>query len=68
MRYRLKTSEGRAIYARRKSTVEPVIGNIKRSMGFRQFSLRGIEKVAGEWTLACASWNMRRMHSLKWAL
>jgi len=68
MRYRLKTSEGRAIYARRKSTVEPVIGNIKRSMGFRQFLLRGIEKVAGEWTLACASWNMRRMHSLKWAL
>ncbi len=68
MRYRLKTPAGRAIYARRKSTVEPVIGNIKRSMGFRQFLLRGIEKVRGEWTLACASWNMRRMHCLRYAL
>jgi hypothetical protein len=48
MLYRLRTPDGRAIYARRKSTVEPVIGNIKRSMGFRQFSLRGIEKVSGE--------------------
>lgn len=44
MRYRLRTTEGRAIYAQRKATVEPVIGNIKRSMGFRQFLLRGIEK------------------------
>ena len=67
MRYRLKTSEGRQTYARRKSTVEPVIGNLKRSMGFRQFLLRGIEKVGGEWTLICASWNIRRMHTLRWA-
>ncbi len=64
MRYRLHTAEGRAIYALRKSTVEPVFGNLKRSMGFRQFLLRGIEKVSGEWTLACASWNIRRMYVL----
>ena len=64
MLYRLRTPEGRAIYAKRKSTVEPVIGNIKRSMGFRQFSLRGIEKAGGEWTLVCASWNLRRLHAL----
>lgn len=64
MLYRLRTPEGRAIYAKRKSTVEPVIGNIKRSMGFRQFLLRGIEKAGGEWTLVCASWNLRRLHAL----
>lgn len=64
MRYRLRTPEGRAIYALRKSTVEPVIGNIKRSMDFRQFLLRGFEKVSGEWMLACTSWNIRRLYSL----
>jgi transposase len=64
MRYRLQTAKGRALYAQRKSTVEPVIGNIKRSMSFRQFLLRGIEKVSGEWTLACASWNLRRLHAM----
>lgn len=64
MRYRMKTAPGRKLYADRKSTVEPVIGNIKRSMGFRQFFVRGIEKVTGEWTLACASWNLRRLHVL----
>ena len=67
MRHRLQTTEGRALYAQRKSTVEPVIGNIKRSMGFRQFLLRGIAKVNGEWNLACASWNVRRLHALSLA-
>jgi transposase len=65
MRYRLRTTAGRAIYARRKSTVEPVIGNLKRSMGFRQFLMRGFEKASGEWTLACLAWNLRRIHALK---
>ncbi len=65
MRYRLKTPEGRRIYSRRKCTVEPVIGNLKRSMGFRQFLLRGIEKTSAEWMLACASWNVRRLHALQ---
>jgi hypothetical protein len=64
MRYRLRTTAGRAIYARRKSTVEPVIGNIKRSMGFRQFLMRGFEKASAEWTLACLAWNLRRIHAL----
>jgi transposase len=64
MRYRLRTTVGHAIYARRKSTVEPVIGNIKRSMGFRQFLVRGFEKASGEWTLACLAWNLRRIHTL----
>ena len=65
MRYRLRTPAGRAIYARRKCTVEPVIGNLKRSMGFRQFLLRGFEKASAEWTLACASWNLRRLYAMK---
>ncbi len=64
MRHRLRTPEGRAVYARRKCTVEPVIGNLKRSMNLRQFLLRGIEKVRGEWTLACVSWNLRRLHAI----
>jgi transposase len=67
MRYRLRTPAGRAIYARRKCTVEPVIGNLKRSMGFRQFLLRGLEKVSAEWTLTCACWNLRRLHAMKLA-
>ena len=67
MRYRLRTPMGRAIYARRKCTVEPVIGNLKRSMGFRQFSLRGFEKVSAEWMLACTSWNLRRLYAMKMA-
>lgn len=63
MCYRLKTPEGRQMYARRKCTVEPVIGNLKRSMGFRQFLLRGLEKPSAEWMLACASWNVRKLHA-----
>lgn len=48
MRYQLQTKAGRAIYAQRKCTVEPVIGIVKSVMGFRQFSLRGLENVKGE--------------------
>lgn len=65
MKYRLRTAEGRALYGRRKCTVEPVFGQIKRAMGFRQFSLRGLEKVAGEWTLVTIAYNMRRMNQLR---
>ncbi len=61
MAYRLKTQAGRACYALRKQTVEPVFGIIKSVMGFRQFSLRGIEKVKGEWSLVCLAWNVKRM-------
>ncbi|WP_292981503.1 transposase, partial [Nitrosomonas sp.] len=45
--------------------VEPVFGIIKSVMGFRQFSLRGLNKVKGEWTLVCLAWNLKRMASLR---
>ena len=51
MAHKLKTPEGRALYALRKQTPEPVFGTIKSVLGFRQFSLRGLEKVRGEWSL-----------------
>ena len=51
MKHRLKTPTGRTIYAERKCTPEPVFGIIKSVLGFRQFSLRGIEAVDGEWNL-----------------
>lgn len=65
MAYRLKTPEGRALYGRRKSTVEPVFGQIKRVLGFRQFLLRGFERVCGEWTLVTISYNLRRLFQLR---
>jgi transposase len=65
MAHRLKTKTGRARYALRKQTVEPVFGIIKSAMGFRQFSLRGLEKVKGEWTLVCLAWNLKRMAVLR---
>jgi transposase len=64
MKHRLKTIEGRAIYAKRKSTVEPVFGIIKAVMGFRQFLLRGLKQVAGEWDLVCIAYNLKRMYAL----
>jgi hypothetical protein len=64
MKHRLKTIVGKAIYAKRKSTVEPVFGIIKAVMGFRQFLLRGLKKVAGEWDLVCIAYNLKRMCAL----
>ena len=65
MTHRLKTKAGRAIYALRKQTVELVFGIIKSVMGFRQFSLRGLSKVTGEWALVCLAWNIKRMAVLR---
>ena len=65
MAHRLKTKAGRALYALRKQTVEPVFGIIKSVMGFRQFSLRGLDKVRGEWSLVCLAWNLKRMAVLR---
>ena len=65
MAHRLKTKAGRALYALRKQTVEPVFGIIKSVMGFRQFSLRGLTKVSGEWTLVCLAWNLKRLAVLR---
>jgi transposase len=64
MAYKLKTDIGKIIYSLRKSTVEPVIGIIKETLGFRQFSLRGWVGVAGEWCLVCLAYNLKRMHVL----
>ena len=64
MAHRLKTPEGRALYALRKQTPEPVFGFIKSVLGFRQFSLRGLEKVRGEWSLVTMAWNIKRMFVL----
>ena len=64
MAQKLATPEGRAIYAQRKHLVEAVNGWIKNILGFRQFSLRGLEAVQGEWDLVCLALNLRRMRTL----
>ena len=64
MRHRLATPEGKRLYALRKQTPEPVFGIIKSVMGFRQFSLRGLDKVKGEWRLVTMAWNIKRMFAL----
>ena len=64
MAHRLKTLEGRKLYAQRKHTPEPVFGIIKSVLGFRQFLLRGLDKVRGEWNLVAMAWNLKRMFVL----
>ena len=64
MKHRLQTREGKALYAKRKSTIEPAFGLIKHVQGFRQFLLRGVEAVQGEWNLVCIGYNLKRMHEL----
>ena len=68
MRHRLQTREGKKRYALRKQTPEPVFGIIKSVLGFRQFLLRGLEKVRGEWKLVTMAWNMKRMFALAGAI
>ncbi len=65
MAHRLKTRTGRATYALRKQSVEPVFGIIKSVMGFRQFLTRGLDNVQNEWTLVCLAWNLKRMAVLR---
>ncbi len=65
---RLQTRQGRALYAKRKTTSEPPFGGIKHGMRFRQFLLRGFEATKGEWHLASIAWNLRRMFTLSRAL
>ncbi len=65
MAHRLKTPAGRKLYALRKQTPEPVFGIIKSTMGFRQFLLRGMRNVQGEWNLVTMSWNIKRMFALQ---
>jgi len=64
MAHRLRTPEGKKLYGLRKQTPEPVFGIIKSVLGFRQFSLRGLDKARGEWTLVTMAWNMKRMFAL----
>lgn len=63
MKRKLKTKVGKAIYAARKCVVEPVFGQIKQARGFRQFLLRGKEKVKGEWALVCLTHNLLRLYA-----
>jgi hypothetical protein len=64
MKHRLQTAAGKAVYALRKSTSEPVFGILKQVMGFRGFLLRGFEAVLHEWDLLCMAWNIKRLRIL----
>jgi hypothetical protein len=63
MKRKLQTKAGKAVYAARKCVVEPVFGQIKQARGFRQFLLRGKEKVKGEWALLCLTHNVLRLYA-----
>jgi transposase len=64
MKRKLQTKAGKAVYAARKTIVEPVFGQIKQARGFRQFLMRGIDKVSGEWALVCLTHNILKLHRL----
>ena len=64
MTRKLQTKAGQAVYATRKMIVEPVFGQIKQARGFRQFLLRGLAKVRGEWALVCLTHNILKMHRI----
>jgi transposase len=64
MARKLHTKAGARVYAARKAIVEPVIGQIKQARGFRQFLLRGFEKVQGEWSLVCTTHNILKLYRL----
>jgi hypothetical protein len=64
MRHLLQTKEGKKRYALRKQTPEPVFGIIKSALGFRQFTLRGLDKVRSERSLVTMAWNLKRMFAL----
>jgi transposase len=61
MRAKLATESGRAVYARRKTIVEPVFGQIKEARGFRRFLLRGLAQIRGEWRLVCLTHNLLKI-------
>jgi transposase len=68
MAYKLRTKEGRVCYAKRKQIVEPVFGQIKQVRGFRQFLVRGLKKVQGEWKLVCLTHNLLKIWRYQCAL
>jgi transposase len=61
MAAKVRTSHGRALYARRKVIVEPVFGQIKEARGFRRFLLRGLANIRGEWCLVCLTHNLLKL-------
>ncbi len=61
MAYKLRTKKGRETYAKRKGMIEPIFGQIKQARGFRQFLLRGMEKMRGEWSLVCMTHNLLKL-------
>ena len=68
MAHKLRTASGRACYAKRKHIVEPVFGQMKHVRGFRQFLLRGLKKVRGEWNLLCLTHNLLKIWRCQYAL
>jgi len=64
MKHRLATPEGKKLYGLRKQIPEPVFGIIKSVLGFRHFSMRGLDKARGEWNLVTMAWNIKRMFAL----
>ena len=68
MRAKMNTTEARQMYRKRRQSVEPVFGIIKSVMGFRQFLLRGLANVSGEWTLVGLAYNFKRLWRLRQAL
>ena len=61
MTAKVRTPEGKALYARRKVIVEPVFGQIKEARGFRRFLLRSLQKIRGEWCLVCLTHNVLKL-------
>jgi len=61
MAAKVRTPEGKALYAKRKVIVEPVFGQIKEARGFRRFLLRGLQKIRGEWHLVCLGHNLLKI-------
>jgi hypothetical protein len=61
MAAKVRTPEGKALYARRKVIVEPVFGQIKEARGFRRFLLRGLDNIRGEWRLVCLTHNLLKI-------
>ena len=68
MARKLRTKKGRETYSKRKSIVEPVFGQIKGARGFVQFSLRGLEKMRGEWAIVCLTHNLLKLFRVQYAL
>ena len=64
MKLKLKTKKGRECYKLRKQTVEPVFGIAKSVLRFRQFLLRGLDKVNIEWDLVALAYNLKRLHKM----